>query len=206
VSGLWIKVCGLTTLEAVDAAAEAGVAAVGFVFHADSPRHLDFESAATLAAAVPRGIDKVAVFLHPSQSLIDAAVAAVAPDLVQTDADDFAGLRLPAGVRPLPVLRSGAFAPAPLPARFVYEAARSGVGERADWNAARALAGGSELVLGGGLDPDNVIAAVRAVAPFGVDVSSGVEQARGRKDPRRILAFVAAARRAAATRSEDLQA
>jgi phosphoribosylanthranilate isomerase len=100
------------------------------------------------------------------------------------------------------VLRSGAVLPAALPARFVYEAAQSGAGHRADWNSARTLAARGELVLGGGLDAGSVAAAIAAVAPFGVDVSSGVELARGRKDPRLVKAFIAAAR-AAASRIED---
>lgn len=201
-SRVWIKICGLTDSSAVAAAAEAGADAVGFVFHAASPRHLRPEAAAVLAAQVPPGLARVAVFLHPSQADVDAALAAVEPDYVQTDAADFDYLRLPPGLRALPVLRSGAALPVALPARFVYEAAQSGAGHRADWHSARVLAERGELVLGGGLDAGNVAAAIGAVVPFGVDVSSGVELERGRKDPRLVKAFVAAAR-AAATRIED---
>jgi phosphoribosylanthranilate isomerase len=205
VSGVWVKICGLTDRDAVAAAAEAGADAVGFVFHAASPRHLQPAAAAALAAQLPAGIARIAVFLHPTQAEVDAALAAVVPDCVQTDAADFDYLRLPPGLRALPVLRSGAAAPSVLPARFVFEAAHSGAGHRADWDAARRLAARGELVLGGGLDPGNVAVAIAAVAPFGVDVSSGVERERGRKDPRLIKGFVAAAR-AAATRIEDRSA
>jgi phosphoribosylanthranilate isomerase len=72
----------------------------------------------------------------------------------------------------------------------------SGAGVRADWTAARTLASRCELVLAGGLDAGNVAEAIRAVRPFGVDVSSGVERARGVKDPARIRDFIDAARRA----------
>jgi phosphoribosylanthranilate isomerase len=205
VSRIWVKICGLTDREAVAAAAEAGVDAVGFVFHAASPRHLEPAAAAALAAQLPAGIARVAVFLHPSQAEVDAALAAVVPDYVQTDVVDFDYLRLPPGPRALPVLRSGAALPSAVPARFVYEAAHSGVGQRADWDSARRLAASAELVLGGGLDAGNVAEAVQRVEPFGVDVSSGVERERGRKDPRLVMAFVAAAR-AAATRIEDRSA
>lgn len=198
-SRVWVKICGLTDREAVAAAAEAGADAVGFVFHSASPRHLEPAVAAVLAAHVPAGIARVAVFLHPSQAEVDAALAAVEPDYVQTDAADFDYLRLPQGPRALPVLRSGVAAPAGLPARFVYEAALSGAGQRADWTMAHDLATRGGLVLGGGLDAHNVAEAIRAVAPFGVDVSSGVELERGRKDPRLVMAFVAAARAAAAS-------
>lgn len=195
---LWIKVCGLRSADALAAAVAAGVDAVGFVFHADSPRHLDVDAARELAAGVPAGIDKVAVFLHPAQELVDQALAAVRPDWVQTDAADLLTLRLPAGQRVLPVLRSGQprAADEPLPARFLLESGHSGAGELADWSLAAAWATRGELILAGGLDPDNVAAAIERVRPFGVDVSSGVEHGRGRKDPVLIRNFVNAARAA----------
>jgi len=195
---LWVKVCGLRTAETLAAAVAAGVDAVGFVFHADSPRNLDVGEARELTAGVPAGIDKVAVFLHPSQDLLDQALAAVRPDWVQTDAADFLTLRLPAGQRVLPVLRSGQPRPAhaPLPARFLLESGRSGAGEQADWSQAAEWAARGELILAGGLDPDNVGTAIERVRPFGVDVSSGVEHGRGRKDPALIRNFVNAARAA----------
>jgi phosphoribosylanthranilate isomerase len=195
---LWVKVCGLRSADALAAAVAAGVDAVGFVFHANSPRNLDVGEARELAAGVPAGIDKVTVFLHPSQDLLDLAIAAVRPAWVQTDAADFHTLRLPAGQRVLPVLRTGQphFADQPLPARFLLESGRSGAGEQADWSQAAAWATRGELILAGGLDPDNVAAAIERVRPFGVDVSSGVEHGRGRKDPALIRNFVNAARAA----------
>jgi phosphoribosylanthranilate isomerase len=194
---LWIKICGLRTAAAIEAAAEAGADAVGFVFHAASPRHLEPAAARALQASVPSGVERVAVFLHPSQALVDAALEAIAPDWVQTDVDDLDALRLPPGQRVLPVLRSGGALPASLSARCLYESGRSGAGERADWAAATGLARRTQLVLAGGLDPSNVAESVRAVRPFGVDVSSGVERERGRKDPVLIREFIRAAREAA---------
>lgn len=193
---LWIKVCGLRTVEAISAAVEAGADAVGFVFHEASPRNLTPAEARALAAAVPSGIEKVAVFLHPSQALVDAVIEAVAPDWVQTDAEDLAELRLPSGQKVLPVVRTGPAAQTVAPAgrRFLLESGRSGAGERADWSVAAALAQRGELVLAGGLDATNVGDAVAAVRPFGVDVSSGVERERGVKDAAMIRSFVAAAR------------
>ena len=197
--GLWVKICGLTTADAIEAAAGAGVQAVGFVFHEGSPRNLDVEAAAALQRSVPRDVERVAVFLHPAQSLVDAVLARVRPDWVQLDAADVAELRLPPGQRVLQVLRSGAALPHPLPARFLLESPRSGAGEAADWVEAAGLATRAELVLAGGLSAANVAAAVRQVRPFGVDVSSGVESRRGVKDPARIREFVAAARAAHAS-------
>jgi phosphoribosylanthranilate isomerase len=193
---LWIKVCGMRTREAIEAAAQAGADAVGFVFHEASPRNLTVESAATLQSHVPAGVERVAVFLHPSQDLVDGVVAAIQPDWVQTDADDLATLRLPAGQRVLPVFRSGQALPALLPKRCLLESARSGAGERADWQEAGRVTALTEVVLAGGLDAGNVGEAVRSVRPFGVDVSSGVESGRGVKDVVKIRDFIRAARAA----------
>lgn len=195
-SSLWIKICGLRTLEAIDAAASAGADAVGFVFHDNSPRNVALDDARALQRGVPAGIERVAVFLHPSQAMLDTVLAAIEPDWVQTDASDLAGLRLPAGQRVLPVLRSGAAHAGPLPPRCLFESVSSGSGERADWTAAARLARTSQLVLAGGLEPSNVGEAVRAVRPFGVDVSSGVESSRGIKDAARIREFIRSARAA----------
>jgi phosphoribosylanthranilate isomerase len=196
VTPLWIKICGLRTPAAIEVAAAAGADAVGFVFHDASPRNLSLAAARELQRAVPVGVERVAVFLHPSQALVDAVLDAVGPDWLQTDAGDLPGLRLPEGVRVLPVLRDGAADAVALPRRILFEGARSGAGERADWGSAATLAGATQLVLAGGLHPANVAEAVRAVRPFGVDVSSGVERERGVKDPALIHEFIRAAREA----------
>jgi phosphoribosylanthranilate isomerase len=193
---LWIKICGLRTASDVEAAARAGADAVGFVFHAGSPRNLALAAARELQDAVPAGVERVAVFLHPSQALVDAALEAIAPDWVQTDAADLDTLRLPSGQRVLPVLRDGAVTTSPTLARCLFESARSGAGEQADWSAAARLARTTQLVLAGGLHPANVAQAVREVRPFGVDVSSGVERERGLKDPQLIREFIRVAREA----------
>jgi phosphoribosylanthranilate isomerase len=193
---LWIKICGLRTARDIEAAAHAGADAVGFVFHEGSPRNLALAAARQLQDAVPAGVERVAVFLHPSQALVDAVLEAIAPDWIQADAVDLDTLRLPSGQRFLPVLRDGAVTHAPQPARCLFESARSGAGEQADWSAAALLAGTTQLVLAGGLHPANVAQAVHEVRPFGVDVSSGVERERGVKDPQLIRAFVRAARAA----------
>ena len=192
-----VKICGVTARDDIAAAADAGVDAVGFVFHAPSPRNLKPAEAAVLAAGLPAGILRVAVTRHPSQAQVDAVLTLFRPDVWQTDAGDFDALELPAAIQRWPVLRTGAPLPAALPTRVLCEASHGGVGERADWGAAAGLARRCELILGGGLDAANVAAAIAAVRPFGVDVSSGVERAPGRKDGRMIREFVAAARAAA---------
>ena len=203
-TSVWIKVCGLTTEAAVAAAREAGVDAVGCVFHAGSPRNLSPGRAAALLADLPRGIARVAVTRDPSQALIDQILGDFRPDVLQSDAADLARLSLPTTLAVLPVLRSGQAPPAALPRRCLYESAESGAGSLADWSLACEYALASELVLAGGLTPLNVAAAISLVQPFGVDVSSGVESSPGVKDVAMIHSFVAAAR-AAAARSMEIR-
>ncbi len=192
----WVKICGLSTESAVDAAVRAGADAVGFVFHAGSARNVAPARACQLAARVPAGVDTVAVTRHADRAQVDAVLQAFRPTLWQSDAEDFAAWVMPPRLRILPVLRTGQPLPTPLPARCLYEAASSGQGVRADWSEAARLARQCELVLAGGLDPDSVAEAVVRVRPFGVDVSSGVESAAGVKDLGKIRAFIEAARAA----------
>ncbi|MCC7200778.1 MAG: phosphoribosylanthranilate isomerase [Gammaproteobacteria bacterium] len=192
-----VKICGLSSPAQVEAALRAGADAVGFVFHAASPRNVLPAQAAALAQLVPPGVIKVAVTRHPTQALVDEVLAAFVPDAWQTDAADLETLELPAEVARWPVLRMHAALPLPLPTRFLYEGRQSGAGEVADWAEAAVLAKRGELILGGGLTPDNVGAAVQAVRPWGVDVSSGVESAAGVKDAGKITRFIQAAREAA---------
>lgn len=191
---LLVKICGVTTEEAVNAAASAGADAIGFVFHGPSPRSIEPLRAATLTTALPASILRVAVTLHPSQALVDRVLAEFQPDVWQSDAADFETLQLPATIAQWPVWRTGAALPATPSPRLLFEAAASGVGSQADWSAAATLARRCGLILGGGLDAANVGAAIVAVRPYGVDVSSGVERAPGIKDPAKIRAFVEAAR------------
>jgi len=191
---LWIKICGLRTTAAIEVAAAAGADAVGFVFHDASPRNLSLATARELQRAVPPGLERVAVFLRPSQALVDAVLDAIEPDWLQTDAGDLPGLRLPGALRVLPVLRDRLADGAALPGRVLFESSRSGAGERADWSAAADLARQTQLVLAGGLHVANVAEALATVRPFGVDVSSGVERERGVKDSTLIREFIRTAR------------
>ena len=191
---MWIKICGMTTAAAVAAALDARVDALGFVFAA-SARRLSVAQAARLAQPARGRVRCIAVHRHPRQAELDEIVSGFAPDVLQTDLADLAGLALPATLELLPVLRAGAALPPRLPGRLLFEGPVSGSGVAADWTAARALARRAELVLAGGLSPDNVAAAIAAVAPAGVDVSSGVEESPGIKSPAAIRAFVDAARR-----------
>ena len=192
---IWVKVCGITTEAAARSAVEAGADAVGFVF-APSKRQVHAQQAVQLAASMPTHIPRIAVMLHPSQSLVDEVLQMFKPDVLQTDWEDLSNLRLPDELVVLPVLRAGRDMPTTLPKRFLFEGPVSGTGEKADWSRAATLAQRGELILAGGLNPANVAAAIKAVRPFGVDVSSGVEAVPGVKDPQKIVEFVQAAKAA----------
>lgn len=190
---MFVKICGLTTEDAVAAAVEAGADAVGFVF-APSPREVTPERARELCAGVPRSVARVAVMRHPAPALVRRVLDVLEPDWLQTDAEDFDAIELPARTAALPVYRNRGSRPNQGVARLLFEGSVSGSGQTADWDEARALAHGRELILAGGLDPGNVTAAIQAVRPWGVDVSSGVERRRGEKDPVKIKEFVARVR------------
>ena len=203
---MWIKICGLTSPEAVNAALELKVDALGFVF-AESPRRLSVSQAAQLAQSAHGRAQRVAVTRHPTQAAVDEIVALFKPDVLQSDAADLERLRLPASLERLAVVRDVAAEVPNLPARILFEGALSGSGVASDWQLARQLSRRTQLILAGGLDCGNVGAAIARVRPFGVDVSSGVEERPGLKSPARMQQFVeavrAAARAAAQTGTED---
>ena len=186
----WIKLCGLSTDADVQTAIDCEVQAVGFVF-AKSVRCVAPAHASKLAGRIPSDIATVAVMLRPDQAELDGVLTKFMPDYIQADWQALAQLSLPDDVKALPVYRQGdGAAPEDTPMQFVYEGARSGHGETVDWPAARPFGNERQLILAGGLDPDNVGEAVRVLAPFGVDVSSGIESERGVKDHQRMHDFV----------------
>lgn len=193
-----IKICGVRDLATATASARARVDAVGFVFAA-SPRRIAPSEARRIAADLPDQIECVAVFRLAPVDEVRRVLDEFAADLVQVEPDR--DLLAAFGPRLLPVLHDDGS----LEARaagldrhrpVVLEAAgRGGRGIRPDWKRAAALARRRPVMLAGGLAPENVAAAIHAVRPWGVDVSSGIESARGVKSVARIEAFVVAARR-----------
>ncbi|MCY4245096.1 MAG: phosphoribosylanthranilate isomerase [Gammaproteobacteria bacterium] len=199
-----IKICGITAAAAVRAAAEAGADAVGLVFYPSSPRFVSAEQAAALARAAPPFVHRVGVFVNPEAGQVRAVLAAVALDFLQFHGDepaDFCGGFGRAYIKAVRLRDSDSLTAAeknyPAAAALLVDAGDDdtpgGTGRRADWPLvpqARKL----PLILAGGLRADNVAEAVRAVAPYAVDVSSGVESAPGVKDAEKIRAFAGALR------------
>jgi phosphoribosylanthranilate isomerase len=197
-----VKVCGLTRLEDARIASEAGVHWLGFVLKGDSPRLVSAETAGDIAAALPRAI-VVAVMVSPSpdEALRLATTAhAARVQLHRVDAhtwpDDFP---LPVSYV-VPVADDGSLTE-PLPAErhlvlldTAHATLAGGTGERFPWETARVVAASRPVLLAGGLDAQNVAAAIERVRPFGVDASSRLEIAPGLKDPDRVRRFAAAVR------------
>lgn len=200
-----IKICGLTRPEDVDGAVALGVDAIGLVFYPPSPRGVTPALAADLARRVPPFTSVVGLFVNPEPAWVAAVREQVPLDLLQFHGEETADFCASFG---LPYLKAARVRPGLdlVQYRAQFPKARAllldafvdgygGGGKTFDWSLippgfAR------QSVLSGGLDADNVAAAIRALAPAAVDVSSGVEAAKGIKDPARMAAFVAAVRTA----------
>ena len=201
-----IKICGITREEDLDAAVAAGADALGFVFYAQSPRHVSPQRAARLVARVPAFVKTVGLFVNESTDVVAEVLNEVPLDLLQFHGDEGAGycatFRRPwikaARVKPgFDLLEyAGCFAGAPGVAGLLLDAhveGYGGGGQAFDW----ALIPPSlplPMILSGGLNPGNVGEAIRRVRPWAVDVSSGVERAKGIKDMRKISEFIAGVR------------
>ncbi len=190
----FVKICGLRDVEHVNAAIDAGADALGFVF-AESVRRIIPAEASAITANVPAHIKRVAVMLHPTDAEWQEVLRDFVPDALQTDADDFAALAIPDSVARWPVHREARLPPE-VRDTYVYEGQKSGQGETVDWSRAASIASTGNMILAGGLAAVNVAEAIAIVRPFGVDVSSAVESAPGRKNARLITEFISAAKAA----------
>ena len=193
---VYVKICGLRDVDSVVTAVSAGTNAVGFVF-AESVRRVTPAEASAAAQNIPAEVQRVAVMRHPSNDEWQSVLAGFAPDILQTDAEDFDELDVPDNIVRWPVIREGsAAASKPMPPVYVYEGTSSGVGQKVDWSRAAKLACNGQMILAGGLTVGNVATAIRTVQPFGVDVSSAVESTPGHKDDDLIRKFIGAVRAA----------
>lgn len=206
-----IKICGLTRLEDLKAAVQFGADAIGLVFYPPSPRAISLEQAAALRAAIPPYVSCVALFVDPSEDAVEAVIRAVQPDCLQFhghETPEFcAGFARPY-MKALPVAEkfdllhsAQCFSQAQGLLLDTPTALYGGSGQSFDWSRLSGQLSGRPLrdspvpcVLSGGLRPDTVGEAIALLGPYAVDVSSGVESAKGIKDPAKIKAFIAAVR------------
>jgi phosphoribosylanthranilate isomerase len=199
-----VKICGITRAADAKAAADAGADAIGLVFYPPSPRFVSVERAREIRDALPPFVQTVALFVNADAAQVSQVIGRVHPAMLQfhgDEAPDFCaqfGLpfvkacRVKKGVPALEYLRPFSRAAAWLFDSHVPE--YGGVGESFDWSLVPDT--GKPVILSGGLSQTNVAAAIRRVKPWGVDVSSGVETAKGIKDAVKIAAFIAEVRNA----------
>jgi phosphoribosylanthranilate isomerase len=213
---LIVKICGLSTPETLDAALDAGADMVGFVFFPPSPRHLQFDVARALGQRVRGRAQKVALTVDAEEEYIAAVIKALQPDLLQLhgfeSTDRVEALRLTFGLpvmKALPIAVKGDLDRiaryATVADRLLFDARAprdatrpGGLGNTFDWHLLEDVHANVPFMLSGGLDVDNIGEALRITRASGIDVSSGVERAPGVKDVNKIIAFVRAARGAAA--------
>jgi phosphoribosylanthranilate isomerase len=202
---VYVKVCGITNQEDAREATRSGADAVGLVF-AESPRKLSIEQAREIATTLPDGVLKVGVFVDEDPEEVLRIAAEVGLDYAQLHGDEspetVTVLRRD-GIKVIKALRVRGTES--LAAMDEYEAdlflldawsekARGGTGERFDWELAKSYEGRGNIVVSGGLTPENVREAIRFFEPYGVDASSSLEDAPGKKNEERVRRFVSAAK------------
>jgi len=210
---LVIKICGIKTPELLEAVIDNGADMVGFVHFVRSPRHASIEEIGDLISAARGRIETCVLLVNPDNSCV-AEVAALGPDWIQLHGPEtphrVEAIKAEAGVSIMKAVPIGSADDVAHIAGFLDVADQilvdakppkgadrpGGLGETFDWNLLKALDPSIPFMLSGGLTPDTVAAAIKAVRPWGVDVSSGVETAPGVKDKHLIEAFIRNARAA----------
>ena len=199
-----IKICGITSVEDGVAAAEAGADMIGLMFYERSPRHISFATAAEVSRALSPFIVKVGVFVNPDEDTVMRAINDCGVTLLQFHGEETPGFCTQFGAMSMKAFRIKDAASLEALPNYPTDAwlldayspdAHGGTGAKFNWELAiEAKNLGRPIFLAGGLTPENVGDAVQTVQPFGVDVSSGVESAPGKKDHTKVRAFIQAVR------------
>jgi len=192
-----VKICGISTVDAALAAAEAGADAIGLVF-APSRRQVTIARAREIVETLPPFVSSVGVFVDEERARVEEIVAACGLDVVQlhgNESPEFcAGMRVPV-IKAIRVADAsslsgiGAYQVSAMLLDAAVPGVAGGSGQSFDWDLAAAVPRAVRIILSGGLTAENVVDALRRVQPFGVDVSSGVETGE-HKDPEKIRAFI----------------
>lgn len=198
---MFVKVCGITRDADAQVAVECGASAIGFIFWPGSRRYVAPEVARSIVRSLPPFVTPVGVFVNEPADRVNAVAELAGLGAVQLHGDEqpevLDAIRFPvlkATGRVDEALSAGWPARVTLLVDADDRESHGGTGRKADWAAAARAAATRRTILAGGLRPENVVEAVQAVRPFGVDVSSGVEDAPGIKNPERIRALFEALR------------
>jgi phosphoribosylanthranilate isomerase len=194
-----VKICGITNREDAQVAVDGGVTALGFIFYEQSPRYIAPEHAARIIERLPTGVWKVGLFVNVAPAEVVRIRKAAGLDIVQLQGDE-PPEDLPAEGRvwktmhvdgPLNIARMDAYRAEAFLLDTPSEKVYGGTGRTFDWS--KAAGTGRRIVLAGGLDAENVRAAIRQVRPWGVDACSRLESSPGRKDHVKMARFLKAA-------------
>ena len=200
-----IKICGITNIDDALHAADRGADALGFVFFEKSPRCISPEQAEEIIAELPPFVTAVGLFVNEAPERIDEIAGYCGLDVLQLHGDESPQECGGHSRRVIKALRVkdadslaslGEYSVAAILLDAWVAGSYGGTGRRFDWELAARAADSHRIILAGGLSPRNVAEAVRAVQPYGVDVSSGVEADPGRKDPAKVAAFIRRAKMA----------
>jgi len=202
--GVTVKICGITSVKDSQAVEQAGADAVGLMFYEGSPRHIALEQAKAIVDSLSNSIVRVGVFVNSDESFVRQAMEICTLNMLQFHGDETPEYCARFEVMTLKAIRVFAESSLKEMERFstdgflldaFSDVSLGGTGETFNWELAkRATESGRQIFLAGGLTTENVAEAVKAVRPFAVDVSSGVESGPGKKDAAKVRAFVAAAK------------
>jgi phosphoribosylanthranilate isomerase len=200
-----VKICGITNLDDARHAAACGADALGFVFYQGSPRFVDPDKARRIIAQLPPLVTAVGLFVNEPSVRIREMVEFCGLNTVQLHGDEepdqccYPHCRVIKALRLRVDMQSSQFAAYTVSALLLDAFVPNtfgGTGHRCDWKQAATVASQHRVILAGGLNPENVAEAVRQVRPYGVDVSSGVEEKPGQKDPEKVARFIRMAKEA----------
>ena len=198
-----VKICGITNIEDAFHAADCGADALGFVFYPASPRCIEPDDARRIIAELPPMITTVGLFVDETSDRIRQTVEFCGLDTVQLHGEETPAQCFYPPCRVIKALRLkegmddslfSAYRVSALLLDAYVPGRPGGTGHCCDWEKARLIAARHRVILAGGLNPENVAAAVDRVRPYGVDVSSGVEKSPGHKDPEKVASFIRMAR------------
>ncbi len=198
-----VKICGIKTLDILNAAISSGARFIGFVFYPPSPRHIDIDTAKELTLMLPTGVRAVGLFVNPTDEQLDIVTGRVQLDMLQLH-----GNETPERVKQikdkytLPIIKAFPISTEKdieqihlyenIVDWLLFDNISGGSGKKFDWSLLENQQFFKPWMLSGGLNPDNVAKALNILSPNAVDVSSGVESARGIKDPQKVKTFIRA--------------